>query len=128
MSGQVGGALPHAGGQACQVRSAQRGDLRRRRPYQRHAQQIGLKLQQQIVAGRAAVAPPAGYTVQVSADGRTWSAPVAQGVGQNPKTTIAFAPIAAKFVRITQTGTPANPQAGWAIARLTVFRAGSTGN
>jgi hypothetical protein len=68
--------------------------------------------------------PPAGYSVQVSTDGTTWSAPVAQGAGQNPKTTITFAPALAKFVRITQTGTPANPQAGWAIQRLTIFRAG----
>ncbi|MCC7043246.1 MAG: discoidin domain-containing protein [Acidobacteria bacterium] len=76
--------------------------------------------------GRGAMptAPPANYSVQVSTDGSTWSAPVAQGPGQNPKTTITFAPVEAKFVRITQTGTPANPQAGWAIQRLTIFRAG----
>jgi mono/diheme cytochrome c family protein len=76
--------------------------------------------------GRGAMptAPPANYSVQVSNDGTTWSAPVAQGAGQNPKTTITFAPVQAKFVRITQTGTPANPQAGWAIQRLTIFRAG----
>jgi mono/diheme cytochrome c family protein/glucose/arabinose dehydrogenase len=76
--------------------------------------------------GRGAMptAPPANYSVQVSTDGSTWSAPVAQGSGQNPKTTITFAPVEAKFVRITQTGTPANPQAGWAIQRLTIFRAG----
>ena len=76
--------------------------------------------------GRGAIpmGSPAAYSVQVSTDGTTWSAPVAQGPGQNPKTTIVFAPVAAKFVRITQTGTPTNPQLGWAIQRLTVFRAG----
>jgi mono/diheme cytochrome c family protein/glucose/arabinose dehydrogenase len=76
--------------------------------------------------GRGAMptAPPANYSVQVSADGSTWSTPIAQGPGQNPKTTITFPPVEAKFVRITQTGTPANPQAGWAIQRLTIFRAG----
>ena len=76
--------------------------------------------------GRGAVpmGSPAAYSVQVSTDGATWSAPVAQGAGQNPKTTIVFAPVAAKFVRITQTGTPTNAQLGWAIQRLTIFRAG----
>ena len=75
--------------------------------------------------GAMPMVPPAAYSVQVSTDGSTWSAPVAQGAGQNPKTTIAFEPVAAKYVRITQTGTPANPNAGWAIQRLTIFRAGS---
>jgi mono/diheme cytochrome c family protein/glucose/arabinose dehydrogenase len=74
--------------------------------------------------GAMPMVPPANYSVQVSTDGTTWSAPVAQGPGQNPKTTITFPPVSAKFVRITQTGTPANPQAGWAIQRLTIFRAG----
>ena len=77
--------------------------------------------------GRGAMptAPPASFNVQVSTDGTTWSAPVAQGLGVNPKTTIVFNPVQAKFVRITQTGTPANAQAGWAIQRLTILRAGS---
>jgi hypothetical protein len=76
--------------------------------------------------GRGAVpmGPPSTYSVTVSTDGQTWSAPVAQGPGQNPKTSITFAPVDAKFVRITQTGTPTNP-AGWAIQRLTIFRAGA---
>jgi mono/diheme cytochrome c family protein/glucose/arabinose dehydrogenase len=74
--------------------------------------------------GAMPMGSPAAYSVQVSTDGTTWSAPVAQGPGQNPKTTIEFAPVAAKFVRITQTGTPTNPQLGWAIQRLTIFRAG----
>jgi hypothetical protein len=74
--------------------------------------------------GALPMGSPAAYSVQVSADGTAWSAPVAQGPGQNPKTTIVFAPVAAKFVRITQTGTPTNPQLGWAIQRLTIFRAG----
>lgn len=74
--------------------------------------------------GAMPMLPPAAYSVQVSTDGTNWSAPIAQGAGQNPKTAITFAPVAAKFVRITQTGTPANPNAGWAIQRLTIFRAG----
>jgi mono/diheme cytochrome c family protein len=74
--------------------------------------------------GAMPMAPPATYSVQVSTDGTTWSAPVAAGPGQNPKTTIVFPPVEAKFVRISQTGTPTNPNAGWAIQRLTIFRAG----
>jgi mono/diheme cytochrome c family protein len=74
--------------------------------------------------GARPMAPPAAYEVTVSTDGQTWSAPVASGEGQNPKTTIVFEPVEAKFVRITQTGRPANPNAGWAIERLTIYRAG----
>jgi mono/diheme cytochrome c family protein len=75
--------------------------------------------------GAMPMGPPAAYSVTVSTDGTTWSAPVAQGPGQNPKTTITFAPVDAKFVRITQTGQPTNPNLGWAIQRLTIFRAGN---
>ena len=60
--------------------------------------------------GGAAAAPPVfgsfpiAYKVQVSMDGKTWGAPVAQGEG-SPATTIAtFRPVQAKFVRVTQTG------------------------
>lgn len=74
--------------------------------------------------GAMPMGPPAEYSVTISTDGSTWSAPVAHGPGQNPKTTIRFAPVDAKFVRITQTGTPTNPNLGWAIQRLTIFRAG----
>ena len=74
--------------------------------------------------GARPMAPPAAYSVTVSADGSTWSAPVATGEGENPKTTIVFDPVDAKFVRITQTAMPQNANAGWAIQRLTIFRAG----
>jgi hypothetical protein len=43
---------------------------------------------------------PAG----VSTDGTTWSQPVAEGKGGGPRTVILVAPIRAKFVRLTQTG------------------------
>ena len=44
----------------------------------------------------------------------------AQGAGSAPTTVIAFTPVQAKFVRITQTGTAAaNEQ--WAIAQVRVF-------
>jgi mono/diheme cytochrome c family protein/glucose/arabinose dehydrogenase len=64
---------------------------------------------------------PRGYQVQVSMDGSTWSAPVAQGAGTGPVTTISFAPVQAKFVRITQTASA--PDAPLAIQRLKLFEA-----
>jgi hypothetical protein len=61
--------------------------------------------------------------VQVSTDGTTWSAPVAQGAGETPTTVITFAPVTAKFVRITQTGTARNGEQ-WAIQQVEVLAAG----
>ena len=46
---------------------------------------------------------PRGYRVQVSADGNTWSAPVAEGRSRRQPPRITFAPVRAKFVRITPT-------------------------
>jgi mono/diheme cytochrome c family protein len=76
--------------------------------------------------GRGAGPPAAGpvaYTVQVSADGTSWGAPVAQGSGETPTTVITFAPVTAKFVRITQTGTARNGEQ-WAIQQVEVLEAG----
>jgi mono/diheme cytochrome c family protein/glucose/arabinose dehydrogenase len=67
---------------------------------------------------------PRQYQVQVSTDGRTWSAPVAQGQG-SALTIASFAPVRATFVRITQTGTAANAPA-WVIQNLRIFRAPRT--
>jgi mono/diheme cytochrome c family protein len=65
---------------------------------------------------------PRGYSVQVSQDGKTWSKPVATGKGQSRHTTIAFPPVRAKFVRITQTDTVADAPA-WSIGNLRVYQA-----
>ena len=54
-------------------------------------------------------------------DGSTWSAPVAQGAASGSFTTITFAPVQAKFVRITQTASAAD--APLAIQRLKLFEA-----
>jgi mono/diheme cytochrome c family protein/glucose/arabinose dehydrogenase len=78
----------------------------------------------------AAPAPPAapvigyprGYTVQVSADGTTWSKPVATGKGEGLRTTITFAPTRARFVRITQTDAVADAPA-WSIRNLRIYEA-----
>jgi hypothetical protein len=64
---------------------------------------------------------PRGYSVTVSLDGKTWSAPVAQGQGTGTSTVIAFAPVSAKFVRITQTASGTAP--AWSIQRLRLYRA-----
>jgi len=65
---------------------------------------------------------PRGYRVQVSADGNTWSAPVAEGQGAPGATVITFAPVSAKFVRITQTAavTDAPP---WSMRLLRLYQA-----
>jgi mono/diheme cytochrome c family protein len=65
---------------------------------------------------------PRGYRVEVSDDGKTWSAPVAEGRGGGRTTTIAFAPVRARFIRLTQTadGDDAPP---WTMERLRVYEA-----
>ena len=65
------------------------------------------------------IAGPVAYNVQLSLDGTTWSAPVAQGEGA-ATTVMQFAPSDAKFIRITQTGTAANGEQ-WAIAQVRVY-------
>jgi mono/diheme cytochrome c family protein len=65
---------------------------------------------------------PRGYQVHVSLDGQAWTEG-AQGRGAGVTTTITFAPVEAKFVRITQTGSDDAP---WTIQRLRVYRAPGT--
>jgi hypothetical protein len=76
--------------------------------------------------GRAGASPawtfPRGYRVQVSADGHTWSAPVAEGQGAPGATVITFAPVTAKFVRITQTAA-VNDAPPWSMRLLRLYRA-----
>jgi hypothetical protein len=66
---------------------------------------------------------PAGYRVQVSTDGKTWGAPVAEGKG-SPATTVAtFKPVRAKFIRVTQTDKPENALP-WSVLNFRVYGAG----
>jgi F5/8 type C domain-containing protein len=82
---------------------------------------------------------PRGYKVEVSSDARTWKT-VAEGkdawhnvmmlssggtgVQESIATTaIPFAPVTAKFVRITQTETTENPPV-WSIQSLRLYEAG----
>lgn len=65
---------------------------------------------------------PRGYAIQVSTDGVQWSTPVAEGQGSGTTTTIAFAPVPAKFLRISQTSRD-SVSAPWVIQRLRVYAA-----
>jgi mono/diheme cytochrome c family protein len=67
-----------------------------------------------------AVTSPRAYRVEVSIDGKEWSGPVAEGEGAGRTTTIAFAPVKARFVRITQTAQTDDAPA-WTIERLRVY-------
>jgi mono/diheme cytochrome c family protein len=65
---------------------------------------------------------PRTYRVEISMDGDAWSAPVATGAGGSRVTSIWFAPVEARFVRITQTtAVTINNVPVWAVGRLRVF-------
>ena len=63
---------------------------------------------------------PLGYRVQVSMDGKTWSAPVAQGRGSTATSVATFRPVQGKFVRISQTETGENAPP-WSVLNLRVY-------
>jgi hypothetical protein len=65
---------------------------------------------------------PRAYRVQVSSDGTTWSAPVAEGQGTPGVTVIPFAPVSARFVRIMQTGNVDNGPP-WSMRLLRLYEA-----
>nr|MBA2602660.1 discoidin domain-containing protein [Acidobacteriota bacterium] len=65
---------------------------------------------------------PVAYSVQVSPDGTTWGAPVAQGAGGTPTTVITFPPVRGRFVRVTQTGAAATTER-WGIGQIRVYQA-----
>jgi mono/diheme cytochrome c family protein/glucose/arabinose dehydrogenase len=67
---------------------------------------------------------PRAYQVQVSSDGTTWST-VAEGKGTGQSLDIWFTPVRAKFIRITQTDSPAGAPP-WSIRRLRLFEPGSS--
>jgi mono/diheme cytochrome c family protein len=67
---------------------------------------------------------PRGYRVTVSMDGSTWSASVAEGAGTGRSTVIGFAPVQAKFVRITQTVDATNTPA-WAMMLMKFYEGGA---
>jgi mono/diheme cytochrome c family protein len=68
---------------------------------------------------------PRAYKVEVSAEGNGWTT-VAEGTGAPGSTTIAFAPVSARFVRITQTAAVDSAPA-WSMQRLRLFTPGASG-
>ena len=74
--------------------------------------------------------PPVGYPrafdVQISMDGTTWGPAVATGKGTGTSTSVTFAPVRAKFVRITQTGSAADAPP-WSVLRLRLYQAAGSG-
>ena len=63
---------------------------------------------------------PRSYRVEVSTDGTSWTE-VAQGQGGARTTTIVFAPVTARMVRITQTA-DAKEAPSWSMERLRLFQ------
>jgi hypothetical protein len=63
---------------------------------------------------------PRGYRVQVSMDGTSWGQPVAEGKGASGRMNIAFKPVQAKFIRITETET-ADDAPTWAMSGLKIY-------
>jgi hypothetical protein len=70
-------------------------------------------------AARAAVGFPRRYRVEISLDGTRWTQ-VADGSGAGVRTTAAFAPVDARFVRITTTD-GAGDLPPWSITNLRVY-------
>jgi mono/diheme cytochrome c family protein len=64
---------------------------------------------------------PRAYSVQVSSDGSSWSAPIAEGQGTGTTTAITFAPVSTRFVRITQTANPESAPA-WSIQKFRLYQ------
>ena len=71
-------------------------------------------------AGRSSGTGPAAYRVELSMDGKQWSAPIAQGRGETPTTVIPFHAARAKFLRITQTDSADRP---WIVQQVRIYRA-----
>jgi hypothetical protein len=75
-----------------------------------------------VTAAPPVIGYPRAYAVTLSMDGKKWSKPVAQGRGDGARTTIAFAPTRAQFVRITQTDNIPDAPA-WSVRNLRVYEA-----
>jgi mono/diheme cytochrome c family protein len=66
---------------------------------------------------------PREYVLDVSTDGTNWIT-TAKGAGGGVTTAIRFAPVQAKFVRITQTGTSEGAPP-WSMQRLRLYKPGA---
>lgn len=88
-----------------------------------------IQFESELIGGRggapATVTAPRAYQVEVSVDGKTWTGPVAEGQGTGRTTTIPFAPVRARFIRIVQTAA-AEGNRHWSIERLRLYEAPGT--
>ena len=66
---------------------------------------------------------PAGYAVYVSNDGQNWGSAIASGSGSSAVTTISFSTVAARYIKIVQTGSSGW---WWSIHELNVYASTST--
>ena len=66
---------------------------------------------------------PQSYEVRISADGKTWSDPIATGQGQRDDSVIRWSPVTARFLKVTQTGKKAGLY--WSIHELRLFGHGN---
>jgi len=64
---------------------------------------------------------PHAYEVSISPDGQVWGAPIAKGAGTPGITTISFAPVTTRWVKITQTG--ATTDSYWSVNALDFYDA-----
>lgn len=66
---------------------------------------------------------PRAYEIQISMDGQSWDQPVASGQCDEPENVIAFYPVKAKYLRITQTGSvdQEEEKAPWSMKEFKVF-------
>jgi mono/diheme cytochrome c family protein len=65
---------------------------------------------------------PTAYRVELSMDGRQWSAPVAEGRASGGTVNIPFVPTRARFLRITETAAREDG-APWTMERLRLYQA-----
>jgi mono/diheme cytochrome c family protein len=64
---------------------------------------------------------PLRYQVQVSTDGVSWSAPVAEGSAAQATTLVDFTPVTARFLRITQTADGGLAAPVWTMLRMRLY-------
>jgi hypothetical protein len=65
---------------------------------------------------------PRAYQVQMSADGRTWSAPLVEGKGTGSPTSISFPATRGRFIRISLTAA-ADDAPAWVVRNVRLYRA-----
>jgi len=88
-----------------------------------------IQFESELIGGRGgtppAVTAPRAYRIEASMDGKKWTGPVAEGHGTVRTTTIPFAPVRARFIRIVQTAEEENAP-HWSMERLRLYEAPGT--